>query len=302
MGGCVPKGPELLDVPGVERLASEADSFDRLRVLVAAENHVYFGDMRLRRIALDTRRIETVVERSVQGLAVGPDAVYSVYNSDLYAASLASLPSEPELIVEDVRSETLLVDDTHVYFQRTSPQSYARLAFASVVAGAEPETVVADMFVSAPRIRDGVLYFTSGSLLYRVPVTGGTPETVGATGPEAVDTDGETLFFVSDERLYRKPMISPPNGTEWTLLAAGNRLLEGSDSREALGPIELVGDRVYYREQSGALAWVKTDGSDCRIVAYPSYVVSETRAFVVDESFIYIVHDQSDVYAIPRVE
>jgi hypothetical protein len=302
MDGCVPKGPELLDVSGVERVASEADSFDTLRVLTAADNYLYYGDMRLRRIALDTRQIETVVERSVHGLAVGPDAAYISYNSDLYSVPLASLPAEPELVLEGIRPETLLVDDGHLYFQRTSPQAYVRLAFENVVLGAEPEVVVADMFASAPRIRDGVLFFATGSQLFRVPVTGGTPEAVGATGPSAIDTDGEALFFVSDERLYRKPMISPPNGTEWTLLAAGNRLLEGSSSRERLGPIELVGDRVYYREASGALAWVKTDGTDCRIVASPSYVVSETLAFVIDESFIYIVHDGSDVYAIPRAE
>jgi hypothetical protein len=302
MDGCVPKGPELLDVPGIELLASEADSFDTLSVLESAFGHLYFGDSRLRRVALDTRQVETVIETGLQGLAVGPDAAYFVQNSNLYAASLASLPAEPDLILEGVRSETLLVDDTHVYFQRTNPQSYVRLAFENVVPSAEPATVVLDMFLVAPRIRDGVLYFADSSTLYRVPVAGGTPEAVGATGPEAVDTDGETLFFTSDERLYRKPMISPPNGTEWTLLAAGNRLLEGSNAREALAPIELVGDRVYYREDSGALAWVKTDGSDCRIVAQPAYVVSETLDFVVDESFIYLVHDGSELYSIPRME
>jgi hypothetical protein len=300
MDACVPKGPALLDVPGVERLALEQDA--RLRVLELAGGYVYYGDTRLKRIALDSREIETVVAAGMQSIAVGADAVYGVYNSSLYAASLATLPAEQQLILEGVRSEGLLVDDTHVYFQRSSPYAYVRLAFENVVPGAEPETVVADLFAAVPRIREGMLYFTNEDQLHRVPVSGGVPETVGARGPHAVDTDGDTLFFTLDERLYRKPMISPLNGTEWTPLAAGNRLLEGSDNRERLAPIELVGDRVYYREASGALAWVKTDASDCRIVAQPEYVVSETLDFAVDETFVYLVHDRNALYAVPHTE
>jgi hypothetical protein len=84
-------------------------------------------------------------------------------------------------------------------------------------------------------------------------------------------------------------------------LAGGGVKGSSGEYTQDLDQINVQGDRVYYREAGGAIAWVKMDASDCRVLAYvPMKHGFETRAWAMDDKYVYVIESDERLYAIPK--
>lgn len=136
-----------------------------------------------------------------------------------------------------------------------------------------------------------------------MPTSGGEPvlvTTASGTRDLVAAPDG-SVYFVADDELIRQPPNGSTGGQDFVRLAIGSRLSPTSSFNEALDQLGLDGDRIYYREEHGAIAWVKTDGSDCRILAHvPTTSTFDNRKWVMDDTHVYVIERDSRVIAIPK--
>lgn len=300
-GFCLPKGPAPADVPGAIQLVHSDDLV--VRALATIGSYVYYMDGTLYRIDVASKRREQVLTSGfVLAIAgVGNDLYWVGQNaSALYHVALDTLPATAELMLDAVHPDSFVLDGDYLYFRPRGATGYERVLRTSPDPASDVELIESDRTPTRASVSGGYAYFPSGTAMYRVPVTGGEPELIESLVPTEVISDGETLYFATRDELYKKPVHTLNNGSEWTALAIGNPILDDQANRWDILQLSLVGDRIYYREQSGALAWVKTDGSDCRKVADLYDAGNSTYSYGMDDQYIYALDHERDLWALPR--
>jgi hypothetical protein len=135
--------------------------------------------------------------------------------------------------------------------------------------------------------------------LWRTPLAGGEPEVVTSIGsPRGLTVADGVIYLASDDSLLRRPVDGV--GPMLTGIALANPIYEGGQALSEISDLVVEGDRVYYREETGTLAWVKTDGSDCRIVAKHDGSSFDNRTWVMTATHFYLIIDDVDLVEIPR--
>jgi hypothetical protein len=104
------------------------------------------------------------------------------------------------------------------------------------------------------------------------------------------------IYLVANEVVMRRPL----DATTFTSIAQGSPAYEGGQTYNELSHLVAEGDRIYYREETGTLAWVKTDGSDCRIVAKHDGGYFDNRTWVMTPTHFYLIIDDVDLVELPR--
>jgi hypothetical protein len=116
------------------------------------------------------------------------------------------------------------------------------------------------------------------------------------SAPRALTIADGVVYVVSDDHLLRRPL----DATTFTGIAQGNVTYEGGQSTNTLSELVVEGDRIYYREETGTLAWAKTDGSDCRIIAKHDGSEFDNHTWVMTATHFYLIIDDVDLVELPR--
>jgi hypothetical protein len=239
-------------------------------------------------------------------LVATDDYVYSIRENSrqLWRTPLATLPGTAELVAKGVSESGLTWDGVNLYFSSSSSSAalaagtYA-LPFAAAVPGAVPTQLSDERTSYRMSVWDGFLYYIAGQSIVRVPVGGGTPDPVFSVGaPRGLAVADGVMYLVSEHDLLKRPVGAV--GPELTEIAIGNATFEGGQTLNELSELVVEGDRVYYREETGTLAWVKTDGSDCRIVAKHNGSSFDNHTWVMTATHYYLIIDDVDLVEIPR--
>jgi hypothetical protein len=310
-GACVPKGPPIAEVPGVEVIDEYPEELGDYITAVAlhagALYWAYWQEGIYRRPAGTTEQ-ELVVDTAVnvRNLVATADYIYWIQDNDekLMRASLATLPATPEQILVDVRALGLTADAQNLYFIRSGELGIFKLAFAAALPGgdATPIALVTDQRSVSMSPNSARLFYVTNQAIYAVPIAGGAVTNQGPNGAitQVLATE-DTLFGATDEDIYWRVVDGPTNGSGNTPLARGNFASATSPYRVPLEEMRLEGDRLYYREETGALAWVQTDASDCRITArIPAPIRSENLQWVMDEAHFYVIQEDKKLLSIPK--
>ncbi len=61
-----------------------------------------------------------------------------------------------------------------------------------------------------------------------------------------------------------------------------------------------VAGREVYREEFGPVAWVKTDGSDCRLLADYYGKGTENMKTALDADYVYFIEKDTRVLVVPK--
>jgi hypothetical protein len=121
---------------------------------------------------------------------------------------------------------------------------------------------------------------------------------MGLGGLREVLVAGDTLYGTADEDVFKRPLASKSQMV--TPLARGNLISDTSQFRVNVeGPL-LDGDRIYYREEFGPVAWVKTDGSDCRLLADYQGKGIENMKTALDADYVYFIEKDTRILAVPK--
>lgn len=304
MGHCVPKGPATDDVPGLVVLAA-GDFFNNVESFALQGTTVYYkmhdgGIMRRARGG----QPEVVVNNvgTVWDMFVHGDYLYWINNNQrtLMRASLATLPATAESILPNVSDRWWVDDGATFYFGGFNKAGLYKLPFAEAVpgGGATP-TQVTPMNLGPISIADGQIYYVTNQAAYALPIAGGQPKVVMSLGGlREVLVAGDTLYGAADEDIFKRPLAS--NSQMVTPLARGNLISADTTYRvNVQGPL-LDGDRVYYREEFGPVAWVKTDGSDCRLLADYRGKGTENMKTALDADYVYFIEKDTRLLAVPK--
>jgi hypothetical protein len=311
MGKCRPNGPPLAEAPGM-RVVRTAEGIDDLGGLALRGNNLYYhftreGAFRLSPPSAAASEAVLVDEAlgTIWKLVATDDYLYSIQTNsrELWRTPLATLPGTPELVLSDVSESGLAWDETNLYFSSSASAPAGAgtyvLPFAAAVPGAVPTLLVGTRTTYQRAVWDGYLYYIGGSGVERVPIAGGAAEPVLSIGaPRAVTVADGIVYVVSADSLLKRPVGA--TGPELTWLAIGNATFEGGQTLNELLELAVEGDRVYYREETGTLAWVKTDGSDCRIVAKHDGSSFDNHTWAMTATHYYLIIDDVDLVEIPR--
>lgn len=308
-GYCIPKGPQVDAIPGLEVIYDSGFPTSFAHSLAVRDGWFYWSnnlprngvDVGIYRRAPGSTEDELMVSNAFAwAIFVTDTHVYWIGNNQrtLMRASLAQLPATPEEIVADVSESGLLVDDENIFFNRTSGIFKLPLADAVPGGGATPVPILPQRSGTMTLNGDELLY-VDYQTIYGVPITGGTPRAVMTLGGVSeILATVDTLFAVTGERIVTWPiegtmeMIAP--------LAMAN-LLGATDARLDLEQMRLEGDRLYYRETTGDIAWVKTDGSDCHSIArMTNHDELQDNRWVMDDTNVYVVDADERLLRIPR--
>lgn len=311
MERCVPKGPTVAEVPGVEVIAEYPEKLgDYLNAVALHEGTLYWAMWQdgIYRRAAGSAEPELVIDTSsrVYNMIATEDYLYWIQDNDqkLMRASLTTLPAAPEQILVDVRPLGLTADSENLYFIRQGEVAIFKLPFVEALPGgdAAPTALVSDASSAFMSPNSERLFYVTNQTLYSVPIAGGPVKGQGALGGlSGVLATDDALYIASDDDIYRREIDGPTNGTGNTPLARGNLASATSPYRLPLEEMRVEGDRLYYREEAGALAWVKTDGSDCRIVAkVPAPKRSENLQWVMDDTHFYVIQEDKKLLSIPK--
>jgi hypothetical protein len=305
-GICRPHGPALSNVAGARVVAESGDIYDIQSIAMRAGTLYWvLQGTGIQRLLPGAAAPEAVVDAHLAWEVFVTDSyVYWIAGNErtLMRASLATLPSTPEQVLLEVDETGLAVDETNIFFTRRSTGDIYKLPFAEAAPGAVPTVLVPTVGPGRMAPSGGDLFYTSYQSVYRVPIGGGAPAYVSVAGAlgDITVSDG-FLYLVADDTLIKQPVTAPPGGTNWTRLAIGNPISATSMYNQGLEQPGVDGDRVYYREENGAIAWVKTDGSDCRILAnVPSRNGYGNKEWVMDATYVYVIEDDIRIVAIPK--
>jgi hypothetical protein len=133
---------------------------------------------------------------------------------------------------------------------------------------------------------------------YHVPVAGGAAQPifdVGAASELAVAA-GKVYLVQAGSKILR----FDGGSFDFTTLASGSPLDATDEYQAHLSHIEADADRIYYREENGALGWVKDDGTDCRIVFDVATRITNDNAWAMSATAYYFILDQREIYEVPR--
>jgi len=243
---------------------------------------------------------------NISNLVAAADHIYWIQDNDqkLMRASPVTVPATPEQILVDVRALGLTADAQNLYFIRTGELGIFKLSFAAALpgGGATPIALVTDERSASMSPNSQRLFYVTSQSIYAVPLAGGAVTNQGPHGAiDQVLATEDTLFGAADEDIYRRVIDGPTNGSGNTVLAHGNFPNATSPYRVPLSEMRLEGDRLYYREETGALAWVKTDASDCRIIAkIPAPIRTENLQWVMDDAHYYVIQEDKKLLSIPK--
>jgi hypothetical protein len=311
MGYCVPTGPALAEVPGVEVIDEYPDTIGSYLKAVALHDGILYWAMwgeGIYRRASVAAPPELLVDTtaSIRNVVANDDYIYWIQDNaeKLMRASLATAPATPEEVLLDVRALGIKADADNLYFIRQGAVGTFKLPFVEAVpgGGATPVALVSDVTSAAMSPNHERLFYVTNQTLYSVPLAGGAVKGQGSrAGLHEVLATDDTLYAAADEDIYKRVIDGPTNGTGNTPLARGNLTSATSSSRLPLQELHLDGDRLYYREDAGALAWVKTDGSDCRIIAkVPAPKRNENLQWVMDDAHFYVIQEDKKLLSIPK--
>ncbi|HEX2880640.1 MAG TPA: hypothetical protein VHO25_14005 [Polyangiaceae bacterium] len=306
-GFCIPKGPQLEDVPGVEVIFSSNRLGGTYLPLVVHDGWFYWAtnldsngaERGIRRRAPGANQDEMVVsDVFARSMVVTDTHVYWMENNNptLMRASLAQLPATPEEIVTGF-GQPVLVDEQNIIFNGISGVFILPLAEAVPGGGAMPTEILPSQSTTLSLNGDELLY-VDAQTVFGVPIAGGTPRAIMTLGGVSeVLAASDTLFAIARERIVKRSI----EGMEMTTPLAMANLLGATDARLDLQHLRLEGDRLYYRETTGDIAWVKTDGSDCRSIArMTEYSDPQDNRWVMDETHIYIIQTDQRLLKIPK--
>ncbi len=309
-GRCQPKGPLLADIPGVKVISAPID-FGEVRSLEMHEGTLYWeadGDQnQIWRLAAGATEPE-LVANGVSAFTILVRGQYLYYVSgnerSLERVSLASLPGTPELIREGIGDSSmgLYATDTDLYFRPYPAYGIQTLALNTLLPGstATATTLTTDGQPLAMTLLGSNLYYSDFNAGFKqVSLSGGAAQIfVGLGAPGDLTATSDTLYLISGDMLIKQPVAG--GSAAATSLAVGNRRFASEETGVDLAKPAVVGDRVIYREVTGALAWVKTDGSDCRIIAQvPSFSDLENHSWGMDDHYIYVIEEDKKLDAIP---
>lgn len=305
---CRPNGPPLEEVEGA-RLIYNVDGLSGLQAIALSGDALFISEQGegLYRVQPATgSEIETVVvDDWGWGMVATDDYLFYTRTNfrEFWRAPLDTLPATPEFVMEDVSETHMFSDGTDLYFSRSSTSETLTIPLADLAPGAEPRVLIEDNAREAIALgNDGYLYYIDRQTVGRVSLEGGLPDPMfSISNPRDIAIDEGVLYLINDVIINSQPIDTIiESGLDLTRLAIANLRSETSEFEQDLSDMRISGDRIYYREENGALAWVSKDGSDCRIVAEVSTRTDRDLQWEMTDSHYYVIKDNVQVWEIPR--
>ncbi|HEX2882446.1 MAG TPA: hypothetical protein VHO25_23155 [Polyangiaceae bacterium] len=302
-GACIPKGPQVTDIQGVEVIYESEHLGGDFYSLAMHDGWFYWSsssapedeDLGIRRRAPGSTENEMVVPGEFAwGMFVTDTHLYWVGSNlrTLMRAPLAQLPATPEQVREGVREAPLLFDQQDIYFVSNAECCVFKWPIADAVPGGSMPTPIlteqrpADMALAGEEL----LYMYTQDI-WGVPLAGGTPHALlSSSSLSDFAATADTLYLAIGANITKRPLADP------TVDAATPLAFTASTAHELL----LDGDRLYYRGGGTAIGWVKTDGSDCRVIAHTETASLADHRWVMDDTHVYLIEADQRILKIPK--